>query len=47
MDLQQHDQNAEDRFRQRSAQRAAQLDKVAKGIIDFNEIIRRDPQDSA
>lgn len=42
MERQQHDQNAEDRFRQRSADRAAQLDKAAKGIVDFSEMIRRD-----
>jgi endonuclease G len=42
MDRQQHDQNAEDRFRERSAERAAQLDKAAKGIVDFSEMIRRD-----
>jgi endonuclease G len=42
MDRHQHDHDAEDRFRKRSADRAAQLDKVAKGIVDFNEMIRRD-----
>ncbi|MCB8936090.1 MAG: DNA/RNA non-specific endonuclease [Anaerolineae bacterium] len=42
MDSQQHDQNAEDRFQARRAQRAAQLDKAAKGIVDFTDMIRRD-----
>ncbi len=42
MDSQHHDQNAEDRFRERRDERAAQLDKAAKGIVDFSDMIRRD-----
>lgn len=42
MDSSQHDQNAEDRFRARRDERAAQLDNVAKGIVDFTEMVRRD-----
>lgn len=42
MDSQQHDQDAEDRFRQRTAERDARLDDAAKGIVDFTEMIRRD-----
>jgi len=42
MDSQHHDQNAEDRFRGRRDERAAQLDKAAKGIVDFSDMIRRD-----
>ena len=42
MDSRQHDQNAEDRFQERRAERAAQLDKAAKGIVDFTDMLRRD-----
>lgn len=37
-----HDQDAEDRYRRRRAAREAQLDDAAKGIIDFDELARRD-----
>ncbi len=42
MDSRQHDQAAEDRFRQRTAERDARRDASAKGIVDFTEMIRRD-----
>jgi endonuclease G len=42
MDRQQHDQDAEDRFRRRRDERQARLDDSAKGIIDFTEMVRRD-----
>lgn len=42
MNSQQHDQDAEDRFRQRRNERQAQLDDSAKGIVDFTEMMRRD-----
>ncbi len=47
MDSQQHDQNAEDRYRERSAERAAQQDNAAKGIVDFGEMTRRDARRDA
>ena len=42
MDRQQHDNSAEDRFHERSAAREAQFDKAAKGIVDFDELVRRE-----
>ena len=42
MDSQHHDQNAETRYQQRRDERNAHLDNSAKGIIDFDEMIRRD-----
>jgi len=42
MDTTQHDQAAEQRYQQRREARRAQQDDSAKGIIDFDEMARRD-----
>jgi endonuclease G len=42
MNQEQHDRDAEARYRQRTDEREAQLDDAAKGIVDFTEMMRRD-----